>query len=511
MTKMKVDYHDSLCRLLLPAMLLALLLVFAGPACRDRSSGTRTKPLIDLQPCPPGEPPEGLAAEVDGRCGVFEVYENRETKTGAVIRLRVAVIPALSRHSKPDPLFILAGGPGQAATEVGPLLLPFLKNVKVDRDIVLIDQRGTGSSGPLDCDFETEEDLLFQDPDPDLVEQCLAELKKGADLRRYTTPLAVDDLDEVRAALGYEKINLYGGSYGTRVALVYLRRHPERIRSVVLDGVAPTDLKLPLYLAVDGGRAMELMLSACEENPTCQTTFPNLRREWNELSVRLKETPAVVGLRHPRTGEAVTATINQEALAGTVFAALYNAELTSLLPLAIHAAREGDFQPLAAISNTLGGSAENMSFGMHLAVLCNEDLPRVTAEDIAQIRQSPFMADSRLQLYRQFCSSVPRVELPAAYYEPVHSAIPVLALSGEIDPVTPPRWGEAVCGNLSHCRHLIVPGTGHGVIAQGCMPQIIHRFLETADPAAVDSACLERQNRPPFFINPSGSRARGEP
>lgn len=502
----KKIHISTLFRVLLPV----LLLIIAGTVCRDRSNGPPAEGLIDLQPCPPGEPPEGLAAEVDGLCGVYEVFENREAKTGAVIRLRVAVIPALSRHPQPDPLFILAGGPGQAATEVGPLLLPFLKDVKIAHDIVLVDQRGTGSSGPLDCDFETGEDLLFQDPDPELVKECLTTLNSQADLRYYTTPLAVDDLDEVRAALGYEQINLYGGSYGTRVALVYLQRHPERVRSVVLDGVAPTNLKLPLYLAVDGGRAMKLMLSACEGNQNCHAAFPDLRREWDELSARLKEAPANVALRHPRTGAAIASAIDRNVLAGTLFGALYNAELTSLLPLAVHRAWEGDYQLLAAIADTLGNSTENMSFGMHLAVLCNEDLPLITPEDIAQIQQNPFMGDNRLNLYRRFCETVPRTNLPETYYEPVRSTVPVLALSGEIDPVTPPRWGETVCGQLGNCRHLVVPGTGHGVIAQGCVPQMINRFLETADLGALETTCLERQSRPPFFLSSSGSWPRGD-
>ena len=221
---------------------------------------------------------------VPARCGSLTVFEDRATGAGRTIDLTIVVIPAVSGSHEPDPLFFLAGGPGQAATDVADTVLARLAEVRRSRDIVFVDQRGTGGSGRMSCalfergpDEEASSESLQFDAFPlDDLRDCLAEVESVADPRHYTTPVAMDDLDDVRAALGYETINLYGGSYGTRAGLIYMRRHPERVRTAVLDGLAPVSMRLPSSMDADAQRALDRLFADCAADPGCREAFPDL-------------------------------------------------------------------------------------------------------------------------------------------------------------------------------------------------------------------------------------------
>jgi pimeloyl-ACP methyl ester carboxylesterase len=490
-----------------PLLVALLFLCWCHPEGRS-TGGAR----VTLGPCPEVAGFVGEAARAGARCGILTVPEDRARPEGRTIDLRIAVVPALAPKPATDPLFILAGGPGQAATEVGPLMLPLLEDIRRDRDVVLVDQRGTGSSNPLDCELGGGDRLaaLF-DTSAHLEElkACLAGY--DADVRHYTTPVAMDDLDEARAALGYERINLYGGSYGTRAALVYLRRHPDHVRAVILDGVAPMDMRLPLPLAHDGQRALDLTLAACREDEACAAAHDGLAARLDALLARLGEAPTRARLPHPRTGAVDEVTIERDALALLIAGALYSPELSALLPLAVARAEDGDFGPFAAMADALSGTAETLSVGMHLSVLCSEDLRAPLRDEARAGLKGTFLEGAKLANVEAACALWPKGALPDGYDQAVRAEHPVLVLSGDLDPVTSPRWGEQVTATLPKARHVVVPGTAHGTWARGCVPDLMARFLETADAAGLDTDCIQRLRRPPFFLTPTGPIEAPEP
>jgi len=445
--------------------------------------------------------------EIEARCGSHEVWEDRDGKNGRRIRLDIAVVRARMRTHEPDPIVILAGGPGQGAVSLASQVLPLFSRLNDARDIVFIDQRGTGNSHPLDCEDEQAPPLqsLFEDtlPEP-LVARCLATL--DADPRFYVTSIAVEDLDEVRAGLGYDRVNLWGGSYGTRVALEYLRRHGDRVRAAVLDGVAPATMKLPLSFVADGDAALSRLLEACDAEALCKRTYPRLKETIATLRGQLARRAARVGIQDPRTGERETISVNENVFLSGLFRPLYVAELASLLPFGISAAAEGDFNPLLAQNLEFADDvAENLSLGLHLSVICAEDVPRISREDLAALDRS-FFGRALVDNFIRACAIWPHGKVPADFYEPVRSEVPVLILSGGIDPATPPRHGAQVAATLPNSKHLVAPQVGHGVSMHGCAPRLIDTFMRNADARAIDGRCLERIPRP-LFVMPLGTEA----
>ena len=475
--------------LLLPALAFAATL--APPAPEEK-----TRPL-PLTPCHL----EGFREEV--LCGTLRVWENRAAHTGRTIDLKVAVIPALRPESAPDPLFVLAGGPGQGARRYAPFAESAFREVRRKRDIVLIDQRGTGDSNPLGCDLGDPLQMLESedrmDPTP-----CLRTLQ--GDPRFYTTEPAMDDIDDVRAALGYEQINLWGGSYGTRAALVYARRHPEHTRSVVLDGAAPFALTLPLYNAWGSQRAMDRLLADCAAEPACRKAFPRLREEFAQVLARLEAGPVRTSLRHPRTGQPLELTVSRFTFASGLRGMLYTPTHASLIPHVIHAAAQGDLGPLAALNiETAAWSTDTMSLGMTLSVLCAEDVSRITQEQAEREIRGTFLGRAEIDTWRRMCSAWPRGPLPADVDKIRPLQIPTLILSGDLDPVTPPRWGEEMKKHFPGALHVVVPGAGHNTSTTGCVPDLIAGFVDQGSPAGLDSACVRKVRRPPFVIDPSGT------
>jgi pimeloyl-ACP methyl ester carboxylesterase len=385
-------------------------------------------------------------------------------------------------------------------------VMPLFVKLNDARDVVLIDQRGTGNSNPLDCDEDEPQPLqaLFEETLPEhMLAKCLAKL--DADPRQYVTSIAVQDLEEVRAALGYDKLNLWGGSYGTRVALEYLRRYGARVRSMVLDGVAPATMKLPLSFVADGDAALARLLDACEAEARCKRVYPNLRETIGAVRGRLASRPASVTIQDPRTGGRETVKVSESVFLSGLFRPLYVAELASLLPYGIAAAAEGDFNPLLAQNLEFADDiAENLSIGMHLSVICAEDIPRITREDMAAVSGS-FFGHTIVDDFIRACRWWPRGHVPEDFYEPVRSDVPALILSGGIDPATPPRHGEQVAATLPNARHLVAPQVGHGVSLHGCAPRLIESFVRAANAKNLDGKCLERIPRP-LFVLPLGTQ-----
>lgn len=438
-------------------------------------------------------------------CGVVEVPEDRSNPEGRTIALDVLVLPATEPGGPPDPLFILAGGPGQAATDLAPLLARALENVHRRRDLVFVDQRGTGDSNPLTCDL-LEDELAFADAVPVEVTEddwrtCLADMDAAPE--HYLTAVAMDDLEEVRRALGYGQINLWGGSYGTRAASVFLRRHPGSVRAAVLDGMAPVDMQIPLHFAGDAQRALDLLIEACEQDTGCAARFPGLGDGIRELLDSLdRDPPRRFRVRHPRTGEWEEIPFPRPTAAGVLRAVLYSPAYSALAPLIVESARNGDFGPLLTLADPAVGP--DLSLGMFLSVLCAEDLPFVDSEQAFEAAGGTVFDAVAVEQMQEACAVWPRGELPPGYREPVRSDAPVLLLSGELDPVTPPRWGEHAAATLSGARHVVVPGAAHGTLTIGCVPELIAEFLDSADPGTLDTSCLDGLARPRFWFGATG-------
>jgi len=480
-------------RLLFPGLLT--LLSLTGAAC---TGGPGTGALDRLHPCTSAEGP------TDAYCGTLTVFEDRTRQAGRQVKLWIVILPAV-RPTAADPLFFLAGGPGQGAAQLARQIRVAFRSVQRTRDIVLVDQRGTGKSNPLNCRSDANslrEMTESNDSGLDRLKRCLAGY--DADVRLYTTNIAMDDLDEVRAYLGYDRINLYGGSYGTRAALVYLRRHGAHVRTMILDGVAPMDMRLPVFTARDAQRALDKLLTDCEADTACKRAFPELPARIRNLLRRLEQEPPTVRIVHPRTGFAEDIRVEARVVASILFSALYSPLTASIVPALVDHAERNEFQSVFALGLAGEGTDENMSVGMQLSVLCSEDAVRVTPADMQEATAGTLFGSHLLGNQLKACEMWPKGQVDSSYYEPVVSDVPALVLSGDLDPVTPPSWGDAVVKSLSKGRHITVPATGHGVIGTACGVKLIQDFLDSASSSSLDASCVSTVKRPPFFVTPAG-------
>jgi pimeloyl-ACP methyl ester carboxylesterase len=485
------------------AMLLSALAACATP----RSDVGGPEDTLALKECQLAAP--GLPARVEAQCGSLTVPEDRANPAGRQITLNIAVLPAVNRNSAPDPLFFLSGGPGQAATETYPQVSFAFEEINRKRDIVLVDQRGTGKSNPLQCPLPQDEaemthlgalrERLFQ--------ECLTELERKADLRFYTTLIAMADLDAARTALGYDQINLYGVSYGTRAALTYLQQYPQHVRAVILDGVAPQDWDIGLYFARDGQRALDLVFERCAAEAACRAAFPNVRAEFTELLAALDQAPIKLSLPHPVTGKMTDVALTRETAVSSVRLMSYATETVTLLPLLIHTAHANhDYRPLAAQVLQIGGDfSESISDGLQYTVLCSEDV-NFTAAEAEQANAGAYVGDLVTDVLLQVCERWPKGQVPASFKTPVTSDVPALLLSGEADPVTPPANGARVAEGLPNSLHLVAPGQGHNVIFRGCLSRVARDFLEKGSVHELDTACVQNIEAPPFFVDFTGPK-----
>ena len=436
-------------------------------------------------------------------CGVVKRALDPARPDGVKIDIHYVVAPALARRKLPDPLFVLAGGPGQSAISLAPSMLALFNRVNNRRDIVFVDQRGTGQSAPLMCD-DTRRMPLAEQADPerqiaDLLE-CRVRLQAlpYGDLRFFTTVLASQDLDAVRQQLGTERINLVGGSYGTRAALDYLRQFPNAVRRSVIDGVAPPDMALPASFSTDGQSALEALFTACEAEAACKQAWPSLRAEWTGLLASL---PLPTTVTHPLTGAPERVRMTREMVLSSVRGPLYSPALTAALPVAIHAASQGRFDALLGLGASFGtGRSAQIAMGMHFSVVCSEDMPLMS--QTMDVPGADFGRDGA-RLYERVCANWPRGTVPPAFYNVAARSAPTLVLSGGLDPATPPRHGDRVARALGPtAQHVVVPNGGHGVMGIGCVRDVIYRFIdavEDSEATTVDASCVKAIPRPAAF------------
>jgi pimeloyl-ACP methyl ester carboxylesterase len=475
-------------------LLLPLLLALSPADARRLGS-------IEFEPCTLA--PKSVPATVDAQCATVQVPENHADPDGRTIELALAWVPA-SAEAEPDPVFMLAGGPGQSARDSYPQIANAFRDIRRGRHVLLLDQRGTGGSNPLVCRNETGEAAAMEDVldvSPDAVrafaERCRDALAPQADLAFYRTTDAVADLDHVRGLLGAERVNLIGISYGTRVAQHYAQRFPDRVRSLVLDGVVPNTQVLGSEHARNLEDALTLQFAQCTPDSACGSQLGDPRTLLDRLATELKANPRPVRFRDATTGAHREEELRFEHLGGVVRLYSYAPVMASMLPLILAETAAGRDELLMAQASMLFSQiGDQINHGMQLSVLCNEDAPllQVNAADEGSVIGTEFVT-----FIREQCAVWPAGERRADFHAPLIGDMPVLLLSGELDPVTPPRYGDEVLASLSQARHLVLPGQGHNVLPVGCTPKLVARFLDTLDAAALDAACLDTLPRMPPF------------
>jgi len=443
---------------------------------------------------------------IKARCGTLLRPENPDDADSPEIELSVAVVPALDLKPEPDPFVPLAGGPGASAIEFYSAYAGAFEPVRRHRDILLVDQRGTGSSARMDCDVDDDiiEGAFSEQRVLEVTRECLDELPH--DPRFFTTSVAVTDLEAVREALGYGPLNLYGVSYGSRVAQHFAKRYPGSTRSIVLDGVVPPQVVLGPAIATEAQKALDEIFARCWTDERCNERFPDLTQAFARIRAELEAQPVTVEIPNPVTGQRESVDFGAPELAGAVRLLAYHANSIAILPLLIDAAAAGDFEPLAAQYRMISAQmSDALALGMHNAVMCSEDAPFYDMEVIDRdALEASYIGVVQLDAIETMCSLWPAGPVDEDFREPLDTEAPVLLLSGEADPITPPEYAVLAMVDLQRARHFIGVQQGHGQAAIGCTPRLIGEFVASADPEAVDATCLERSFVMPFFLDFAG-------
>jgi len=482
----------------------------AAPAAQPRSTAKpKTWKLgeVTLTACELTPPNSGLSTSA--WCAMFPVRENRADPRSRTIRLKLAVLRSRAQVANKDMLVFIAGGPGQAATDSAASVAAVLQPLLAHRNVLLLDQRGTGGSNALSCKDAGHPLAGDDDSSFDAAQMrreaadCLKQLASHADPRYYTTTIAVQDLEEVRKALGSPSFDLVGVSYGTRVAQQYVMGHPDAVRSVVLDSVVPNPLVLGEDFARNLHDALAAQFARCSAEPACKRKFGDPGQTLYQLRDALRANPHEVSFRDPLTWQTVTRVLNENALASVVRMFAYTPQTAALLPLSIDAAARGDVGPLLGQAKILSGELSELAgSGMQYSVICSEDadLLGVRPQDADTI-----LGTRMVDALKAVCSVWPKGTRPADFHAPLKTDKPLLLLAGQYDPVTPPRYAGEVAKGLPNARVLILKGQAHSVMAAGCTPRLVEHFVEKLDPKTLDASCLDRLQPTPIFIDFNGS------
>ena len=475
-------------------LVVALILTsFAFPITNAYQTGG-----LRLKPC-------DLNNIKGARCGKYEVFEDREARSGRKIALNIIVLPATTDKPAADPVFFLAGGPGQGAAAIAKNAgEDYMQTIRRERDVVFVDQRGTGESNFLNCNFYGDGSSLqpyFDELFPvEKVRECRARLEKISNPALYTTSIAVEDLEEVRRALGYDRINLWGGSYGTAAALAFLRRYPNVVRSVVLEGAATLDFKVPLPFAKGAQQALDRLMDDCAADETCRKAFPNLRAEFAAVLAKLDKGPVVFEMTNPVTKKLETVRMSRGVFGERLRLLLYAPDLASLVPFLIHEAYKNNFTPFAQLAHFMTKLiGDQVAMGMYFSVTCPEDALLITQQEIARETAKTFLGDYRVRAHIKACEQWARGKVPAGFTGPVKSDVPVLIISGAVDPATPPQYGEAAARHLANGRQIVVPNTPHSYGGR-CINSLVEEFISKASARGLDASCINQIRRPPFAM-----------
>ena len=477
------------------------LLILLAALLATSTTGAQSLELADCRiSAGPG------ASSIAARCGTMVRPLDPSGVVPGEIKLRVAVVPALNLTPEPDPLVPIAGGPGQGSVQFYLSYYWAFEDVRRNRDVLLIDQRGTGESATMDCEFDDDilEGEYSVEVTVEYTERCLEQLPY--DPRFFTTSIAVTDMEAVRAALGYPALNLYGVSYGTRVAQHFARRYPGSTRSVIIDGVVPPQLSLGPEIATESQKAVDKILARCAEDDACNERFPDVAADFERVVAELRAAPVTIAVPHPSTGRPEEIEFGEGELAGAIRLLAYHPNTIALMPLLIHEAGKGNYVPLGSqFMMTMIAMADAMSLGMHNSVMCTEDVPFYDKSSIDYDGlAASYMGTFQLDALAAICSIWPAGPIDDEFKVPLATDLPVLLLSGDSDPITPPRYADLAAVDLENATHLIGKNQGHGQIGVGCTPRLVADFIDAADPSGLDATCLERSFVMPFFLGFSG-------
>ncbi len=397
-------------------------------------------------------------------CGSFSVFENQESQSGRKIDLNIIVILATHKDKSRAPIFYLEGGPGVASTNNVSLYADTTYGYRKYHDIVLIDVRGTGNSNPLHCrslQFKNNLQQQFEEMYPlSAVKDCYDSLSKLADLTQYTTTNIARDMEEVRKWLGYEKINLYGLSYGTRLAQVYMKMFPAAVESCVLFSPTTTYSKMPLYHAQYAQESLEKLFDDCRKDSLCNQTYPNLQNEFTSLMQRGEEKPFIYKLPSANS-DLQEITIPWYAFHTKMRSLMYAPFGLRQVPFLIHEANLGNWKPFVSLFPTESGSDNFLAEGMYLCITCTEDVPYISQKEADSLAQNTYMKNYRVEQQQNACENWTRGKVPEDFFEPLHSEIPTLIFSGYFDPVTPPSLAEQIVKTLPNGFIVSIPHMSH--------------------------------------------------
>lgn len=459
---------------------------------------------LTLAPCritKEADPGSEKRVEVEARCGTFLVPENRRLARSRMLPLRLVILP--SRSTRPrDPVFILSGGPGQPATDQAQYYHGGWQSE--NHEIVLMDLRGTGEGTALSCSLGGSDDDLQGYLDGYLADgagyaACRDALQQRADLLQYTTMNAMRDLDELRQALGYRRINLEGGSYGTRAAITYIRMFPQRVHAALLFSLVPIENRSPLYHAAAAQRAFSLLVGQCRADAACRAAYPDIDGDLQAVLERLRAEPARVRVPHPVTALPTEVRLGASGFADALRVMLYSIDSGRRVPLFLKRARAGDLVPFAeAALRSSRRFAQSIRPGLLLSFTCAEDVSRIRPEEVAKETTGSFIGDQRVRNQMAACSVWPKGDVPQDYYRPLRSRVPAILVSGDLDPVTPPSWGEIALRYFPNGMHVVIPGTH--TPTNDCVNELGRKLFLTGSVRGLDGNCAAATKLPPFAL-----------
>lgn len=445
------------------------------------------------------------AATTQAYCAPFRVPENRDQPNARTLDLRLALIPS-SQAADDDFIVFLAGGPGQSAVDTWPQMAAALDAAGKHRHVLLLDQRGTGKSNPLECKALADQGTTMEfdlERVREATRACLDEVSERADPRFYTSTDAAADLEALRQALGGPKFDLVGVSYGTRMAQQYAKHHPEGVRSIVLDSVAPNSLVLGGEFARNLDDALKAQFSYCASQPACAKAFPDPYASLLQLRDALRAAPREVRIADPVSGLPEAQRLDAFGLAGLVRMYAYAPETAALIPHTVAQSLAGNDAPLLGQIGVMTQGVEDLiGNAMQLSVICAEDADRLQADPAMQ---NSLLGNQMVEAILAQCAIWPHSKRPAGFNEPLTGDIPTLILEGELDPVTPPRYGEEVLKELGNARLIVAKGQGHNVIGRGCLPKLVAGFMDALNPKTLDAGCIDALGPLPHFIDFNGA------
>lgn len=475
---------------------IASLVVLLSPASNaaaeeDLTEVSRTPGGMDLSPCSlPG-------IDQPARCGSFAVAENPDNPTGRQLSLGVAVIPAIGRSARPDPIVPLMGGPGEDAIGAAELYSKQFELLRQDRDILLVDQRGTGRSSALNCELYSgaAASASLRDVFPAAaVAACAQQLRRQADLTQYTYDRFGNDLEQIRRALGYGPLNIFSGSYGTRAAQVYMRMYPQSVRTAYLGSAVPLDVRNPLPFAKTEQAALDRLFDACAADSACHSAFPNLREEFRQIEARLDSHPVAVALQ----GRPGMVPLYRGRIAEWIRSQLYRPYSSAKLPWLIHRASLGDWSPIAeGILSSARGFGSDLSFGLFLSITCSEDVAFISEADVKRQTDGTFLGDYRVREQQAACRHWPKAVLAKDYREPVQSSVPTVFASGDDDGGTPLWYAKDVAKGFSNRQEVLMRGQGHTEWSD-CVARIHQQLVISGTVGKETEVSCPPVARPPF-------------